>query len=415
MRTPLEPRRTPVSLTVASPTEPTTEPSPKLPPVPWLVAAVLWTAAAALLGWVLVGVLVSASWLTAIHLAAADVIATIGQGWLALHGVPVTLGEMTLRMVPLGLAGIVALGCALAAHHAAGQYGLEPDAPAKAGWLAWAAVTGAGVGAYLVVGLVLAAVLGSPVQVVRALPGLVLLPLVGCGVGAFLGLGLDPLVGRPDWVRRLPRAVGLGTGVLAVGATLALGVALVAHRQQVVALHESLQPDAAGAVVLTFVQLAHLPNLIAAAGSFALGAGVSLGGTGLVAPGVAIPAVLPAIPVLGAVPSVPGVADWAWLLVGVAAAAASAWWLLRGSEPAWPAHLWQGAIAGALPGVAWIVLAWLSRGDLGVGRLVGLGPRFPDLLLWGTVPLAVVGALVGAGRALWLARRAPTPEATPTG
>ena len=133
MRTPLEPRRTPVSLTVASPTEPTTEPSPKVPPVPWLVAAVLWTAAAALLGWVLVGVLVSASWLTAIHLAAADVIATIGQGWLALHGVPVTLGEMTLRMVPLGLAGIVALGCALAAHHAAGQYGLEPERARKCG------------------------------------------------------------------------------------------------------------------------------------------------------------------------------------------------------------------------------------------------------------------------------------------
>ncbi len=148
-----------------------------------------------------------------------------------------------------------------------------------------------------------------------------------------------------------------------------------------------------------------------------LGAGVSLGGTGVVAPGVAIPTVLPAIPVLGAVPGVPGVADWAWPLVGVgrrrgvglvAAAPERAGMACPacGRAP-WPA--WRPASAG------WL-LSWLSTGDLGVDRLVGLGPRFPDLLLWATLPLAarrrplrgrprpvaLAAGTGGGGRAHWI-------------
>ena len=415
MRTPLEPRRSTVSLTVASPTEPTAPENPRIPYVPWLVAALVWTACAALLGFVVVGLFASVSWLTAIHLAAADVFATIGQGWLALHGAAASIGGVHLGMVPLGLALLVAAACAFAAHHAAGQYDLAPDAPPRTAWLAWAGVTGAGVGAYFVVGVILAAVLGGPAQLAAAVPGLVLLPLVGCGVGAFSGLGLEPLAGLPEWVRRLPGAAGLGLAVLLAGGLLAGIVALVAHWPQVAALHDSLQPDTVGAVVLTLVQLAYLPNLIVWAGSFALGAGVSLGGTGVVAPGVAIPTVLPAIPVLGAVPGVPGVADWAWPLVGVAAGAASAWWRLRQSAPEWQPCLWQGAVAGVAPGLGWLLLAWLSTGDLGVDRLVGFGPRFPDLLLWATLPLALAGGLYGVGRALWLSRRAPAAEDAPTG
>ena len=106
---------------------------------------------------------------------------------------------------------------------------------------------------------------------------------------------------------------------------------------------------------------------------------------------------------------------WAWPLVGVAAGAASAWWLLRQSAPEWQPCLWQGAVAGVAPGLGWLLLAWLSTGDLGVDRLVGFGPRFPDLLLWATLPLALAGGLYGVGRALWLSRRAPAAEDAPTG
>lgn len=414
MRTPHDPRHSTVTLTVASPSEPVAEESSRIPYVPWLLAALAWTAAVALVGWLLVGALASVSWLTAVHTTAAEVFATIGQGWLALHGVPAVLGGATIRMVPLGITLLLVTGCALAAHHAAGQHDLPDEAPPRQQAIAWAGVVGACVGAYVLVGGVLAVVVGAPAQLGQAVPGLVLVPLLGSAVGALMGLGLDPLAGQPAWVRRLPRAIGLGAAVLAAGALVALVVALVAHWPQVVALHESLEPDAVGSVVLTLVQLAHLPNLLGWAGSFVLGAGVTLGAEGLVAPGVVEPALLPALPVLGAVPSVPGVADWAWLVVGVAAGAASAWWLLRGGEPHSLAGLWQGAVAGLATGVAWVAASWFTRGDLGVDLMVGLGPRFPDLLLWGTLPLAAAGAVYGLGRALWPSRRAaPAPVEEP--
>lgn len=414
MRTPLDPRRTTVSLTVASPSEPPVDDHQRIPFLPWLVAALAWTAAVPVLGWVLVGALVSVSWVTAAHTPAAQVLGTIGQAWLALHGAPATLGGATIRLVPLGLTLLLVAGSAVAAHHAAGQFEVDERAPARRWVVAWASVTGACVGAYVLVGGVIAAIVGSPTQLGQAVPGLLLVPLLGAAVGALLGLDVDPLADMPGWVRRLPRALGLGLAALAAGSLTALVVALVAHWPQVAALHESLAPDAVGTVVLTLVQLAYLPNLLAWAGAFVLGAGVTLGAEGLVAPGVAEPTLLPAVPVLGAVPSVPGVADWTWLVVGVAAAAASAWWLLRGSEPGWLTGLWQGAVAGVAPGVVWVVASWFAGGDLGTEQLAGMGPRYPDLLLWGTLPLAAAGALYGVVRWLWLSRRAPVQAEEPT-
>lgn len=414
MRTPLDPRHTPVGLTVASPSEPAPEEHSRFPAVPWLLAAVAWTAAVALVGWVLVGALVSVSWLTAVHVPAAEVFGTIGQGWLVLHGVPGGLAGATVRLVPLGATQLLALGCGFAAHHAAAQYDLEDGAPRSQRAIAWASVVGACVGAYVLVGGILAVVVGSPGQLGQAIPGLLLVPLAGAAPGAVLGLGLDLFEGLPAWTRRLPRAIGLGVGVLALGSLAALVMTLVAHLDLVSDLHGALAPDGVGAVVLTLVQVAYLPNLLAWAGAFVLGAGVTLGPEGLVAPGVVEPTVLPAIPVLGAVPSVPGVADHAWLVVGLAAAAASAWWLLRGSDHAWLTGLWQGAVAGVAPGLAWIVFSLFSGGDLGVERLAGMGPRLPDLLLWATLPLAAAGALYGLGRALWLSRRStPAPVEEP--
>ena len=305
MRTPLEPRRPTVSLTVASPSEPATPDHSRIPYVPWLLAALAWTAAVAASGWVVVGALVSVSWITAPHVPAAEVLNAIGQGWLALHGVPVVLGGATLRMLPLGLTLLLVVGCAFAAHHAAGQYRMPEPAGGRQHALAWASVVAACVGSYVLVGGVLAVVVGTPAQFGQAVPGLVAVPLLGAGIGAVLGLGVDLLAGRPDWLRRLPRAAGLGSAVIGLGALAALVVALVAHWPRVVALHEGLEPDAVGAVVLTLVQLAYLPNLLAWSASFVLGAGVDLGVGGSVAPGAVDPVLLPAVPVLGAVPSTP--------------------------------------------------------------------------------------------------------------
>lgn len=405
MRTPLDPRQRPVSLTVASPTEPAAEPS-RIPHVPWLLAAVAWTAAVAALGWAAVGALVSVSWLTAVHIPASEIFGIIGQGWLAVHGVTVGFGGATIRLMPLGITLVIMAGCAFAAHHAAGQFELADEASPREGALAWTSVTGSCVGTYVLAGGVIAAVTGGPGQMGEAVPALLAVPFIGAGVGALVGLHLDPLAAMPVWVRCLPGALGVGVAALTLGSILALGVALVAHRDRVVTLHDALEPDAVGAVVLTLTQLAFLPNLIGWAGAFVLGAGVTLGADGLVSPTIADPGVLPAIPVLGAVPTAPGVADWAWLAVGLVAGAASAWWVLRGTGTTWLFGLWQGALAGLIPGIVWVTASWFTVGDLGVQHLSGFGPRFPDLLVWGTAPLALAGAVCGVCCGLWQTRRA---------
>ncbi|MDO5533169.1 MAG: DUF6350 family protein, partial [Propionibacteriaceae bacterium] len=242
---------------------------------------------------------------------------------------------------------------------------------------------------------------------------LLLVALLGAGIGAWVGLGPDPLAGQPDWVRRLPGAAGVGLAVLAAGGLLAFVVAAIAHRGQVAAIHESLAPDGIGTVVLTLVQLFYAPNLVVAAGSFALGAGVSLGGDAFVAPGAVVSGALPAVPVFGAVPVVPGVADFAWLALGPLAGIAAAWWLLRGTgtEVTWLTGLGLGALAPLGAGACWLLLAWASLGDLGTDRLLGLGARFPHLLGWATIPLVVGGALYGVGLALWVGRDSSSPRA----
>lgn len=418
MRTSPERGRTGLGVTAAAPDDTPSSPSGRrrVPYLPWLAVAVAWSAAALVLGWAVPGALIGIAWLGATHIAPADMLAAIGQAWLSLHGAPVVLGGVPLRIVPLGLAALVAGACAVAARYAV-RGASRPRKPAGAS--ARLAIIGACVAGYLAPGLLVAAIMGTPAQMVAALPGLVLIPLVGASVGVSLRRRRRRGARRRDgwrpatrgWLGRLPRAIGLGVAVLAASATAAFVAALVVHWPTVMAVTESLHPDTAGLVMLIIVQLAYLPNMLLWAGSYVLGAGINLGPGAVAAPGVTIEATLPAVPVFGAVPLAPGGADLLWLLTGLLAGAASGAWLSRGE--AWPgadrlprdAALRGAGIRGALAGlgaaVVWIVLSWLSAGDLGVDRLAHLGPRFPALLGWGTVPLMVSAAAVAVAIEAW--------------
>lgn len=414
-----------VVTTATTPDDGAAAPTRRVPYLPWLVAALAWSAATMVLGWVAIGALISVSWLTAVHVAPADVFATMGQAWLGLHGAPAVLGGVTVRMVPLGLAGLVAAGCAVAAHHAAQQYGPLPEGDAGAAARAWAAVVAACVGGYAAPGLLVAGVVGATAQVSAALPGLIVVPLAGASAGALLGFGLRLPGAAPWWVRRLPAAAGMGLGVLTLASAAALSVALVVSWPDVIAIAQSLSPDAVGAVMLILMHLAYLPTILLWAGSFVLGAGIDLGAGAMIAPGVVEAGVLPSVPVFGAIPVATTVADWAWLAGGVLAGAASGLWLMRGEpvrngEPAEDgdpvgsadggralallATSGRGALAGLAAGVIWVAASWVAVGDLGVERLTGLGPRFPDLLWWGTLPLAAAGGVAAFAVAVWRAR-----------
>lgn len=103
----------------------------------------------------------------------------------------------------------------------------------------------------------------------------------------------------------------------------------------------------------------------------------------------------------------------AWLVVGLAAAAASAWWLLRGSDHAWLTGLWQGAVAGVAPARHGSCSPCSPAATSASSGSPGWAPACA-LLLWATLPLAAAGALYGLGRALWLSRRStPAPVEEP--
>jgi len=390
MRRPTETRDLPVTLTVSSPTEPAEPVEVTGPVVPWLLAALVWSAGAVLVGWLLVGVLVAAAWLTAVRTPVTSVLATIAQGWLSAHGVAAQFGHVTLAVTPLTLTALIGLACAAAAHHASGQVVTEPDASPRERWRAWAGLVGACAATYTALVGLLGLLVGTQGQAGAALPGALAVSGVGAGLGALAGLRLDPLAGLPGWVRRLPAAVGVGVGTLAAGSAVALVAALVLNAGRVGALQESLAPDVVGVVLLVLVQCAFAPNLVAWTGAYALGAGVALGEGSLVTPAATQVGLLPAMPVFAAVPTAAGAVASVWLLRGLRAA---------GERPRVVRWSWQGALAGAGTALGWAALSWLSRGDLGVGRLTGMGPRFPDLLWW-CGGLVLAGA-VAASLATW--------------
>ncbi|MFT3875414.1 MAG: DUF6350 family protein [Propioniciclava sp.] len=417
MRTPTQRRRPELTVTEAGPPADDTkagQAGPRVPYLPWLVAALAWNAVTMVVGWAALGALISVSWLTAVHLPPAEVFGTIGQAWLSVHGATVVLGGVTLRMVPLGFAALLCLGCALAAHHAAHQYGRPAGGGRRAGLRAWSLVVAASVAGYALPGLLVAGVVAAPAQIAGALPGLILLPLAGAVPGALAGFGLRPLQGRVWWIARLPASIGTGLAILALTSVAALTVAVVAHWPTVSAVGDLLRPDAVGAVTLVLIQAAYLPNLLLSAGSFALGAGVRLGADAVLAPGLSTAAALPALPVFGAVPVVSAPADWAWLAGGVLAGVAAGVWLLRTAPApsaaqttpsALRAAAWRAGLAGMGAGVCWVAASWIAVGDLGAARLAGIGPRFPDLCWWGTLVPAASAALAGVVTTAWRRRR----------
>lgn len=399
-------RRLPVSVTVSTPGHEDPDRAQEfVPTLPWFVAAVLGGFGAVLLGWLAVGVVAAAAWLTATHLAITSLLEVVGQGWLASLGARAHLGNLSITLVPLGLTALSAAGVAAAAHWAGLQ--VEAEQPR---WRTLAALVATTGGSYALGALVLASLVGTPSQTTSAVVGALAVGVAGAVVGGVRGLGFDVLAALPAWVRGLPGAIGLGVGVLAAGSALALAVGLVQRWPEAQALHQGLAPDAVGAVLLVLLYVCWLPTMLLWAGSYVLGAGINVGVGTLVVPGSSVLGVLPAFPPLAALPPGGTPLDWGWLAFGVAAGGASGWWFCRrdaarGGAPRWTRWSWQAALAGLGAALVWLAASWLARGDLGTGRLVGLGPVFPELLPFALVPLVVGAAVAGTATAIVATRR----------
>lgn len=391
----------------------------RAPALPWPLAVILSAVGAAAAGWLLVAAPVVVATLTGPSRALSGGFGFATEFWLLAHGAGANIGGTTITLMPLGLTAVFVLIISGLSGVAARQAVLALDSDeltAEVQQRLLARVVLSFTLAYaLTVGIV-AFLLTTPAQVAKALFGCVLLAGLSSLAGVGRVLGWNPTRVWPTWAKRVPMAAGAGLATVVVGASVALVVALFQGRTRIAELATSLGADPVGGVVLILGQVAYLPNIVMWAASWVLGAGVVIGEGSVISPTVTHVGLLPALPVLGAVPAetTRSSAMVLWLLVGVLAGVAAAWTAVA---PRRRARVDEtslvGGLAGVVAGLALTVVAVLSRGDLGVARLVGVGPRPLELFVMGCSLLGISG--MAAGLVIGLVNRSPRTAETSGG
>ena len=400
----LSPHRTDPAIsltaTVAAPPDRSTSAGDSgAPAIGWLPLAVAGGWLSAVASWVLVAGVVVLGWLSAAPGTLAQALGVGTDFWLLGNGVGARFGGATWTLVPWGASAILVLLVSRCAAFAARRVG-ESSARATA------------------VGTVLALCYEVPVVVVAAVRGdllaavghwLALLAVIWLAavVSAARALDSDLTGGWPPWARAVPRAIAGAQLVMLVAGTALLATALIVHLDRVVALTKALDAGVAGGIALVLVQLAYAPNAIVWSGSYALGAGFTVGPGSAIAPAGTQLGILPGLPMLGALPANgPGRPEqlW-WLAAGALAGAVAAWIVVRGRPAArFDEASLVGGLSGLLGGLTFAGLAWAASGDLGSLRMTGLGPRLLPLLIMAATTMGLSGMI--AGLALGILRRA---------
>ncbi len=400
-------------MTVSALDSPTTDPaevSVVAGMFPGAVAGAATGAAAAAIGWLLVSGCALVAWFTVMALPVGSVLRFSTQFWLAAHGTGAAIGDRTITLIPLGLtAAQILVARSLASwvlRHHAGPVGVDGEGRAR--MLRTAATFVAG---YTLVVALAALASGSSARLPQAVLGGVLVAAIGM-LWALARLGSLAPVTLPGWLRRLPRAILAGLLGLAAVAAVALIVGVVLGLERIDRIDAAVGFDPVGAGLWLVVMLAYLPNLLAWAASFVLGAGFAVGVGSIVSPGLTQAGLLPAIPVLGAIPpNGPGSAlAHAWLVAGVLGGVLAGLLQVRGErERALLPRLARAAAAGLGAAVVLLVVAVLSGGALGPGRLSFLGPRLLDLTWLATVPLVLAAVVAAAVEWFVAVRGRPAP------
>lgn len=376
--------------------------------VRWWMAAAGGAVAIALAGWLLVSGLVVAGWATAMD-GSLDAAVGIGtQLWLLVHGAGATIAGTRITLTPLLLSLIVSALLAGVGAYSARLAHAELGAEVRSRGLIVARVVGAVTAAYVAVVMLVVIAAGDTGSFGRALLGSALISALGAYAGAAGVLRWRPWRSWPTRARGLLAGAATGVGVVAAFGLLAGVVAIAQHGARIAQLTHGLGPGPIAGVLLTLLQLAFAPNLWLWAMAYVLGGGFRIGGASVVALTHVQLGLLPAIPILGALPGNGPArgALLAWLLSGIvggAAAGVVAAWGLRGRRADEPALL--GALAGVASGALIALLCALSGGGLGTGELAVLGPRLAEVFVFGCSTLGLSGML--AGLVLGLLREPP--------
>jgi hypothetical protein len=212
---------------------------------------------------------------------------------------------------------------------------------------------------------------------------------IGLAIGALRADGVrDASAGRlARWLESRPaRARAIGSASLRGGVASAAGImaaasavtalAIAASYAKIITLYETLHTEVLGGVAVTLAQLAFIPNVVIFAASWLVGPGFSLGAGSSVTPiGTAL-GPIPAIPILGALPS----GQLAFGFLGLLVPAVVGFVVGALLAPRLRKHLATRDLVATAIGIGIIggltlgLLAWASAGAVGPGRLAQVGP-----------------------------------------
>ena len=378
--------------------------APRRPPAgpparPLTLSGVVAALQAAGLGALAVMVLVLVGWATAADSAASATTAVTGalQAWLVAHHTRLEVPGGSFGLVPLGLTMLPVL----LLHTATVRAGRAAGVRGRRGVVA---LTSAVTATYAVVVTVVALLAGS--EQVRPLPtsaflGAALVALAASGSGAVRATGRSIVLWHRLPARTrvvLPPAAAAGAVLVGGGALLA-GGSLAVHHGRAADLTTGLGAGLGGGLLLLLGCLLYLPTAVVWGLAFCVGPGFAVGeGTSVGVAGADLGAV-PAVPLLAALPAGTGGPAW-WLALAVPLAAGVLAGLVAdraGAYGSWRQLAETSAGTGVAVGLGVALLAWLSSGSVGPGRMAQTGPTW---WLVGLVAAVEIAVAMAAARAL---------------
>jgi hypothetical protein len=360
-----------------------------------------------------------------VHGAPRDGMRVGALAWLAGHGSGVTVMGARVAIVPLGITAVAAWSMWRLGHRVGDAVsGHGPDADRISDGERDLTVPTAVVlflAGYAVVAVVVATLAAGTTadpSLPRVLGWTVLLTAFVAAPAIAIGSGRAAI-----WAAFLPASVRAGAAVagavlarLLVVSALVLLVALALSFDDAATMTSRLHPSPSEAGLYALANTAFVPNAALFTGSWLLGPGFAVGGATLVSPGAVVLGPLPVVPLLAALPATGTPAGWVGGLMALPplVAAWSAFRALRGRLLTWDRVLLAGCGGGLVAGFAFAVLASLSGGAAGPGRMRFVGPFTRDVLVH-SVTACGIGALLGASAlAVHAWRSTRTPRSTPT-
>jgi len=191
----------------------------------------------------------------------------------------------------------------------------------------------------------------------------------------------------PTGVRRVLRAGLAATAVIVGFGAAVAGAGLAMHAGRAATVMSNLDGGVSASLLMAAVSVAYLPNVAIWGSAWSVGPGFAVGAKTSVTVSAVHLGALPTVPLLAALPAngtPPTLARLA-LLAPIGAGLLAGWLLARSRVPAVNAEgpWWErlrltdaafGLASGAVGGLLMGVLAWLSAGPLGPGRMAHIGP-----------------------------------------